>query len=138
MKKLFILAAVCCLACLGVSCQKDTDTGVDTDVNEKPADNSDIPNPVAGTTWEWSEDPITWTFTFGEDEVTFDYRAEFSPNDISTDQFKAPYSYTEDTVTFEIKVWSGIVWKYVGTIDGDKMNLVDAGTEKVNVVLTKK
>ena len=122
MKKLFILAAIICLAFLSVSCQ-DGMEGV---------------NPVAGTAWEWSEDPITWTFTFSEDEVTFDYRAEFGPIDITTDQYKAPYSYTSDTVTFELKVWSDVVWKFKGTIDGDTMTIVDSGTEKINVVLTKK
>ena len=33
--------------------------------------------------------------------------------------------------------WSGIVWKYKGTISGNTMHLVDSGTEKNDVTLTK-
>ena len=58
-------------------------------------------NPVAGTVWEWSEAPITWTFTFNDTEVVFDYRGEFGPDDITTDQYKSSYTYTSDTVTSE-------------------------------------
>ena len=122
MKKSFILALMCCFAALFVSCQ--TDMQVD--------------NPVAGTSWEWSEDPITWTFTFSEKEVTFDYRAEFGPIDITTSQYKAPYTYTSNTVSFDITVWSNIAFKFTGTIDGDEMVLVDTGTEQMNLTLKKK
>ena len=92
---------------------------------------------IAGTSWVWSEDPITWTFTFDEEEVTFDYRAEFSPTDISTDQYKSTYKYDGEFVTFEMTIWSGIVLKYKGEISGDKMTLKDSGVEKMDIVLTK-
>ena len=95
-------------------------------------------NPVAGTVWEWSEAPITWTFTFNDTEVVFDYRGEFGPDDISTDQYKSSYTYTSDTVTFEMTGWSGVVWKYKGTISGNTMHLVDSGIEGIDITLTKK
>ena len=130
MKRLLTLTIICCFAGILSSCQKDTDN-----TNKE---NNDITNPIVGTTWEWHEDPITWTFTFSEEEVTFDYRAEFSPNDITTDQYKSTYTYTSNKVVFEMTGWSDIVWKYTGTIDGDSMHLVDSGTESIDIVLTKK
>ncbi len=128
MKRLLVLAAACCCFALCISCQEDVGTD----------DDNVVMNPVAGTSWEWSEPPITWTFTFSEDEVTFDYRAEFSSADITIDQYKAPYTYTSNTVTFNMNGWSGIEWKYTGTIVGDEMTLVDSGTEQINIVLKKK
>ena len=53
--KMFVMAAIVVLMGVGLaSCSKG--------------------NPVAGTVWEWSEAPITWTFTFNDTEVVFDYR----------------------------------------------------------------
>ena len=95
-------------------------------------------NPVAGTVWDWSEAPITRTFTFNDTEVVFDYRGEFGPDDITTDQYKSSYTYTSDTVTFEMNGWSGVVWKYKGTISGNTMHLVDSGIEGIDITLTKK
>lgn len=71
---------------------------------------------IAGTTWVWSEEPITWTFTFSENEVTFDYRAEFSPSDITTDQYKSTYEYISGNIAFNMTVWSGIEWKFTGPL----------------------
>lgn len=94
-------------------------------------------NPVIGTVWKWSEGHVTWTFTFSDTEVIFDYRAVFGPDDITTDQYKSSYTYTSNTVTFEMNGWSGVVWKYKGTISGRTMHLVDNGTEKIDIILTK-
>ena len=110
------------------SCNKD----------ENPVAGTVDENPVAGTVWEWSEAPITWTFTFNDTEVVFDYRGEFGPDDITTDQYKSSYTYTSDTVTFEMNGWSGVVWKYKGTISGNTMHLVDSGIEGIDITLTKK
>lgn len=95
-------------------------------------------NPLAGTCWVWSEAPITWTFTFNEKEVIFDYLGEFSPEDISSEQYKSTYTYTSNTVSFTMSGWSDVVWKYTGTISGNTMHLVDSGTEKIDIYLTKK
>ena len=98
----------------------------------------DRSNPVAGTTWEWSEDPITWTFTFSDNEVTFDYKAIFSPSDISTSQYKSIYTYAQDIVKFNMKVWSDIEWECSGIINDNTMQLSSKGAEAWNIVLTKK
>ena len=34
--------------------------------------------------------------------------------------------------------WSGVVWKYKGTISGNTMHLVDSGIEGIDITLTKK
>ena len=122
MKKLFAIIAICSI-CICTSCESMTD---------------DRSNPVAGTTWEWSEDPITWTFTFSDNEVTFDYKAIFSPSDISTSQYKSIYTYAQDIVKFNMKVWSDIEWECSGIISDNTMQLSSKGTEAWDIVLTKK
>lgn len=92
-------------------------------------------NPFKGTTWVWTEDPVTWTFTFSEKEVVFDYANTATG---STEQYKSTYTYTANTVTFDMTVWSGIVWKFKGTVTGNSMHLVDSGTEKIDITATKK
>lgn len=92
-------------------------------------------NPFKGTTWVWTEDPVTWTFTFSEKEVVFDYANTATG---STEQYKSTYTYTANTVTFNMIVWSGIVWKFKGTVTGNSMHLVDSGTEKIDITATKK
>lgn len=92
-------------------------------------------NPFKGTTWVWTEDPVTWSFTFSEKEVVFDYANTAAG---STEQYKSTYTYTANTVTFNMTVWSGIVWKFKGTVTGNSMHLVDSGTEKIDIIATKK
>lgn len=92
-------------------------------------------NPFKGTTWVWTEDPVTWTFTFSEKDVVFDYANTATG---STEQYKSTYTYTANTVTFNMTVWSGIVWKFKGTVTGNSMHLVDSGTEKIDITATKK
>ena len=132
MKKLLAIAAIfgicICTSCDSLTGGPDTNN-TDNDINS---------NSLAGTTWEWSEEPITWTFTFIEKEVTIDYRAEFSPSDITTEQYKSTYEYNSGNIAFNITVWSGTEWKFTGTVDGDTMTLIDSGVEKINVQLTKK
>ena len=132
MKRLLTLAAIfCCLGCVFNSCETNTE---DTGLNDNTTT-----NPVAGTSWEWVEDPITWIFTFSENEVTFDYKAVFSPTDISTSQYKSTYTYTApDTVEFNMTVWSDIVWQCIGTINNDTIELASKGTEAWEIVLKKK
>lgn len=92
-------------------------------------------NPFKGTTWVWTEDPVTWTFTFSEKDVVFDYANTATG---STEQYKSTYTYTANTVTFNMTVWSGIVWKFKGTVTGNSMHLVDSGTERIDINATKK
>lgn len=95
-------------------------------------------NPVAGTSWVWSDPPITWTFTFGEEDVIFDYLAEFSANDITKQQYTAKYTYDPHTVWFTMEGWSDIVWEYSGTISGDEMRLKDnSEIEQIDITLKK-
>ena len=94
-------------------------------------------NPIAGTVWEWAQDFTTWTFSFSDTEVILNYKAEFSPNDITTAQYKSTYSYTANTVIFEMNGWSSIVWKFTGTISGNTLHLVDSGVENIDITLTK-
>lgn len=137
MKKLLTLAIICNIA-ICISCDKITENTRHNDSTENTVTDS-IQNPVAGTTWIWEspDAPITWTFTFDEDEVTLDYKAEFAPGDITTEQSKATYTYNSNTVSFKMIGWSHIVWKYTGTIIGNTMNLVDSGVEKIDITLIK-
>lgn len=132
MKKLLILAAICCFTGIIASCELNN---LDTD---EPTEETQGTNPVAGTSWVWTEAPITWTFTFTEKEVTLDYRAEFSPTDITTAQYKSTYKYENHKVFFDMKGWSEIIWQFTGKIDGNTMELTDSGIEKISIVLTKK
>ena len=139
MKKILAIAAICSV-CICTSCDSLTDSSDmnNTENTEDGTNDNTTSNPVAGTTWVWSEDPITWTFTFTENEVTFDYRAEFSPSDISTSQYKSTYTYTSSVIKFDMKVWSDIEWKCGGTISGDTMHLASTGTENWEIDLKKK
>ncbi len=93
-------------------------------------------NPFKGTTWVSEDlDPVTFTFTFSEKEVVFDYANTATG---STEQYKSTYTYTANTVTFNMTVWSGIVWKFKGTVTGNTMHLVDSGTEQHDIHVTKK
>ena len=93
-------------------------------------------NPFKGTTWvSTGLSPVTYTFTFSEKEVVFDYANTATG---STEQYKSTYTYTANTVTFDMTVWSGIVWKYKGTVTGNSMHLVDSGTEGNDIFVTKK
>lgn len=121
MKKLLLLAALCCFAGIFASCQKNQDEAT----TEK--------NPVAGTSWEWSDEYVKWTFTFSEKEVVFKYESSDT-----TDEYKSTYTYKDNQVFFTMNGWSGIVWQYIGTIEGDTMHLKDGGTEKIDIYLTKK
>ena len=146
MKKFLTIATIFCIG-ICTSCDSLADQGNTGQENTETPDNSgnndsgqgeDTVNQLVGTTWEWSEDPITWTFTFSENEVTFDYKAVFSPNDISTSQYKSTYTYLSGIVKFDMKVWSGIVWECTGNISGNTMELASEGAESWEIVLKKK
>lgn len=150
MKKLLTITAIfgigICISCDGLTDGPDKDN-TDQENTETPgnSENNDSEqgentvNPLVGTAWEWSEDPITWTFTFTENEVIFDYKAVFSPSDISTSQYKSTYTYTApDTIEFDMTVWSDIVWQCIGKISNDTIELSSKGTEAWDIALNKK
>ena len=147
MKRLLAIIAICSIG-ICTSCDSLTDQNNTDQENTETPDNSEnndseqgenTVNQLVGTTWEWSEDPITWTFTFSENEVTFDYKAVFSPDDISTSQYKSAYTFTSaGTVKFDMKVWSDIVWKCTGNISGNTMELASEGVESWEIILKKK
>ena len=131
MKKILIFAVACCFIGLFDSCQKIDDA---SDKKEENSENQ--ANPVAGTSWEWADEYVKWTFTFTDTEVIFNYEHFDSPG--SAEEYKAPYRYDNDTVYFTMNGWSGIVWEYEGRISGDTMNLIDKGIEGININLNKK
>lgn len=136
MKRILVYIVICCLSCMIYSCES-----MSTDAGDNTGNNQNITNPVAGTSWVWSDSSynaiITWTFTFTETEVIFDYRGEWSADDITTERYTSTYTYTSDTVYFDMEGWSGIVWKYTGKISGDSMHLVDSGIEQIDITLNK-
>ena len=139
MKRLAFIVAICSIGMLA-ACELLTEKTIRSDQNNTE-NTENVSNPVEGTSWVWRDTSgspiITWTFTFGKSEVVFDYLAEFSPIDITKDQYTATYTYDSNTVSFTMKVWSNIVWKYTGTISGNEMHLVDSGIEHIDIKLEK-
>ena len=131
MKKLLILAVLGCFLGMLDSCQSLEDASA-----KKEENSANQENPVAGTSWEWADEYVKWTFTFTDTEVIFNYEHVDSPN--SAEEYKSTYDYADGKVYFTMNGWSGIVWEYTGTISGDTMTLTDEGTEKMNLELTKK
>ena len=48
------------------------------------------------------------------------------------------WSYTSNTVFFDLSVGSGIVWNMKGTVTGNTMTLVDSSIQKANFIAIKK
>lgn len=92
-------------------------------------------NPFKGTTWVCTENPVTWSFSFTEKDVIVDYANSATS---STEQFKSTYTYTSNTVTFDLSVGSGIVWNMTGTVTGNTMKLVDSSIQKAEFTAIKK
>lgn len=139
MKKLIIPIIVFCIG-LCISCETLSDnTNQDNTVN--PDQNgTDVINPVKGTSWICTDMVImygTVTYTFTETEVLCDYKGLGA-----SAQFKAPYTYTANTVSFDMStnITIGqltVVWNYEGTIVGNAMFLVDSGAQKEDITLYK-
>ena len=77
-----------------------------------------LPNPFAGKKWGFIDGPVTWTFTFTDNEVFFDY-LNIASGTPTKEQYRDPYTYTETTVSFTLHVWSGIEFDLKGTLKND-------------------
>lgn len=135
------MTIVAVLMCAGAaSCTENNPSGENSTISPNPdtnggnGSNDSQENPIAGTVWEWSDQYVRWTFTFTSDEVIFKYE-NFDSG--LTEEYKSSYTYAPNTVTFIMNGWSGIVWNYTGTVSGNTMHLVDSGTEKMEVDLTR-
>lgn len=85
-------------------------------------------NHFTGTKWGYVDGPVTWTFTFTDNEVLFDYLNTASGTP-TKEQYKASYTYTQSTVSFTLKVWSGIEFILKGTLTGNSLVFDDSGIQ---------
>ncbi len=91
-------------------------------------------NHFAGTKWGFIDGPVTWTFTFTDSEVIFDYRNTVSDTPTKV-QYRDPYTYTETTVSFTLHVWSGIAFVLTGTLNGSSLVFDDTGTQNMDFTM---
>lgn len=91
-------------------------------------------NHFAGTKWGFLDGPVTWTFTFTDSEVIFDYLNTVSGTP-TKEQFRDPYTYTETTVSFTLHVWSGIAFVLTGTLNGSSLVFDDTGIQNMDFTM---
>ena len=120
-----LLALVMLCGCNGINLNKDKD-GTQEEAAQK--------NVFEGTCWLYTDGPISWTFTFSANDVVFDYAGPSG----SKDQYKAPYTHTDKSVSFTLVVWSETTFVYTGTLDstGKKLVFKDSGLQKNDMEMT--